>query len=96
MKQEAIHILIGKPDFSGLPINTYDWEHTVYGGDQEIIRKDTPPPKGKFLTLIYYVDATSMHCISTGRSVTGIIHLLNGTPIDLFSKKQETVETTTY
>ncbi|CAJ1953823.1 unnamed protein product [Cylindrotheca closterium] len=30
------------------------------------------------------------------RSVTGIIHMMNGTPIDFFSKKQSTVETATY
>ena len=32
----------------------------------------------------------------TGRSVTGIIHMINGTPIDAYTKKQSTVETATY
>ena len=32
----------------------------------------------------------------TGRSVTGVLHLINKTPIDWFSKKQATVETATY
>ena len=32
----------------------------------------------------------------TGRSVTGILHLVNKTPIDWYSKKQNTVETSTY
>jgi len=32
----------------------------------------------------------------TGRSVTGILHFLNKTPIDWYSKKQATVETATY
>ena len=32
----------------------------------------------------------------TGRSVTGILHFANKTPIDWFSKKQGTVETATY
>jgi hypothetical protein len=32
----------------------------------------------------------------TGRSVTGVLHLLNQCPIDWFSKKQATVETATY
>jgi hypothetical protein len=31
-----------------------------------------------------------------GRSVTGILHLVNGTPFDWYSKKQNTVETATY
>jgi hypothetical protein len=31
-----------------------------------------------------------------GCSVTGVLHLFNKTPIEWFSKKQTTVETTTY
>jgi hypothetical protein len=31
-----------------------------------------------------------------GRSVTGILHLMNKTPIEWYSKKQATVETATY
>ena len=37
-----------------------------------------------------------MHCLLTGRSVTGILHLLNKTPMEWFAKKQSTVETATY
>ena len=32
----------------------------------------------------------------TGRSVTGVLHMINKTPIDWYSKKQATVETATY
>ena len=32
----------------------------------------------------------------TGQSVTGIIHLINQTPFNWYSKKQSTVETATY
>ena len=38
----------------------------------------------------------SMHDIVTGKSVTAVLHLLNGTPIDWYSKRQSTVETATY
>ena len=37
-----------------------------------------------------------MHDIVTGRSVTGIIHLLNQTPVEWYTKRQPTVETATY
>jgi hypothetical protein len=37
-----------------------------------------------------------MHGIAMGRLVTGILHLVNKTPIEWFSKKQATVETATY
>jgi hypothetical protein len=36
-----------------------------------------------------------MHDITSGKSVTGILHLGNKTPIDWYSKKQATVETVT-
>ena len=48
------------------------------------------------MTLTTYVDANLYHDMITGRSVTGIIHLINGTPFDWYSKKQSTVETATY
>ena len=32
----------------------------------------------------------------TGRAVAGVLHLINGTPIDWFSKRQDTLETATY
>jgi hypothetical protein len=37
-----------------------------------------------------------MHDYSTGRSATGVLHLINQTPIDWFSKRQGQVETATY
>jgi hypothetical protein len=37
-----------------------------------------------------------MHDVTTGKSVTGILHLINKTPLDWYSKKQATVETATY
>ena len=37
-----------------------------------------------------------MHDLTTGRSCTGILHLVNQTPVAWFSKRQKTVETATY
>ena len=37
-----------------------------------------------------------IHDLTTGHSATGILHFLNQTPIDWFSKHQNTVETATY
>ena len=55
-----------------------------------------PTPKGKTVRLSTYVDANLMHCLVTGRSMTGIIHLINQTPALWFVKRQNTVETATY
>jgi hypothetical protein len=41
-------------------------------------------------------DANLMHAFTTGRSCTGILHLVNQTPVEWFSKHQKTVETATY
>jgi hypothetical protein len=37
-----------------------------------------------------------MHNVTTGKSITGILHLINKTPLDWYSKKQAAVETATY
>jgi hypothetical protein len=37
-----------------------------------------------------------MHDVTSGKWVTGILHLINNTPLDWYSKKQATVETATY
>jgi hypothetical protein len=44
----------------------------------------------------HYVDANLYHNVLTGRSVTGVLHFLNGTPIDWYSKKQATVDSAIY
>jgi hypothetical protein len=46
--------------------------------------------------LTHSVDANLYHNVLTGRSVTGVLHFLNGTPIDWYSKKQATVKSATY
>ena len=57
---------------------------------------DTPDALGKEVTLTHYVDANLFHNALTGCSVTGILHLVNATPIEWYSKKQATVETAIY
>jgi hypothetical protein len=43
-----------------------------------------------------YVDANLNHDLLTGRSVSGMLHFVNQTPVHWFTKKQPTVETATY
>jgi Reverse transcriptase (RNA-dependent DNA polymerase) len=96
MRHGALRLRTDEPDYSDLPHHDFDWSQTVYGELKEIKPHDAPLPLGKFVTLTHYVDANLMHDVATGRSVTGILHLINKTPIDWFSKKQATVETATY
>ena len=95
-KDAAIRIRTDIPDYSQIDIKEYDWESTVYGAVKEIIPDDIPTPLGKTVQLTTYVDANLFHDIITGRSVTGILHLINKTPFDWYSIKQATVETATY
>jgi hypothetical protein len=95
-KSAQIRFRTHEPDFTDLMVQGYDWVDTVYGKVREEVPADAPPPLGKSVVTVSYVDANLMHCVNTGRSVTGILHFLNGTPIDWYSKKMATVETATY
>jgi len=96
MKFATIRIRTDEPDYSDLPDPDYDWARSVYGNVTELIPPDAPKPLGKRVVQTTYVDANLYHDLLTGRSVTGVLHLLNQTPIDWFSRKQATVETATY
>ena len=95
-KHGAIRVRLDIPDMSQFPDIEYDWLYTVYGGAQEQIPHDAPEPLAKEVITITYEDANLYHDMITGRAVTGILHMINGTPVDWFSKRQDTVETATY
>ena len=96
MRHATIRVRTAEPDYSGLPVPVFDWSRTVYGDIKEAIPSDVPEPLGKRVTFTHYFDANLMHDISTGRSMTGILHFINKMPIDWYAKKQATVETATY
>jgi hypothetical protein len=95
-KNAAIRIRTLMPDLSSLPKPGHNWDHTVYRGAKEMLSNDVPIPLGNPIQLSSFVDANLYHDLITGRSVTGVLHLVNGTPFDWYSKKQSTVETATY
>jgi hypothetical protein len=84
------------PDYSDLVEPDVDWARTVYGDVKEVIPDNIPEPLGKPVVLTTYFDANLYHDMITGRSMTGILHFVNGTPFDWHAKKQNTVETATY
>ena len=93
----AIRFRTGIPpneDMFNMP--EYDWMYTVYGECEEEIDPNLPTPKGKTVRMTTFVDANLMHCKVTGKAATGILHLVNQTPVEWFSRKQPTVETATY
>ena len=96
MKNGYIRVRTEEPDFSDLPFNEYEWERSVYGNVKERRPSDAPRPLGKRVVLTTYKDANLYHDLATGRAVTGVLHFINQTPVDWFTKKQSTVETATY
>ena len=97
MSDGAIRFRIGIPHNEGVykPF-VGDWTHSVYGNSPEESDPGDPKPLGKAVRITTFVDANLCHCKVTGKSATGILHVLNQTPIDWYSKKQNTVETATY
>ncbi len=55
-----------------------------------------PVPLGNSFRISAFEDANSLHDHATGRSAMGFLHIVNQTPIECFSKRQNTVETATY
>jgi hypothetical protein len=96
MKEARIRVLTNEPDYSDYQDPEFDWSLSVYGDVKEIIPMDIPEPKGKYVTLSHYFDANLYHDMVTGRLVTAILHFLNQTPTDWYSKKQATVQTATF
>jgi hypothetical protein len=67
-----------------------------YPDTGEEIPKDLPPEKGSRVRMTVYVDADHAHDLVTRRSITGILVMLTNTSIRWISKRQKTVETSTY
>src|SRR5689334_18129099 len=68
----------------------HDWIE-FYPDAVEEIPGDKPQPRGGLCTLTCFVDADHAQDKLTCKSVTGILVLLNNTPISWYSKRQKTV-----
>jgi hypothetical protein len=69
--------------------------YSVYDSAEEIHDK-LPVPRGKLVCLTTLEAANLTHCKVARKSCTGILHMVNQTHIEWFSKRQNTVETATY
>ena len=95
-KHYAIRYRANEPDYSHLPKSNLEWTRTVYGNVKEEIPKDIPEPLGNRVITTTFLDANLLRDMVTGKSVTAILHFVNTTPTEWFSKEQATVETATY
>jgi hypothetical protein len=72
-----------------------DW-HDFYRGAKEPIPGDAPEPLGNVVSTHCFVDADHAGNLITRRSQTGILLFINRAPIIWYSKRQNTVETSTF
>ena len=88
---------VGKPQVrGGMDVSAvHDWTE-FYPDAVENVPENRPKPRGKEVSITCYVDADHARDKVTRRSVTGIVILLNNTPVSWLSKRQKTVESSTY
>ena len=72
-----------------------DWSE-YYPNAKEIIPDNTPEALGKPVQVNLFCDAAHATCHVTWRSTTGIVVMLNGTPVTWYSKRQQTIEASTF
>jgi hypothetical protein len=94
-KQGQIIVDHNYMDWKHYEVEKHDWEE-FYPGASEELPPDMPEPKGKSIRITVFKDADHAHDLVTRRSVTGILMFGNNMPIEWISKRQKTVETSTY
>jgi len=72
-----------------------DWKD-FYGEVVEELPPGMPKPRGKKVKLFCFVDANHAGNVVTRRSHTGFIIFMNKAPIRWYSKKQNTIESSTF
>lgn len=83
------------PVYNNARFLQFDWsEH--YPDAAEAIPDNIPGERGKPVVMSCFVDADHAGCRETRRSHTGILIYVNRAPIQWFSKRQNTVEASTY
>ena len=73
----------------------YDW-YDFYQDAKERLLSDMPPPHGRLVLTHCFVDSDHTGDKVTCRLQTGILIFLNRAPIIWYSKRQNTVETSTF
>lgn len=73
----------------------HDWKE-YYPDAFEAIPTNAPPPRGHAVQINMFCDASHATDLITRRSTTGIIIFIQGTPILWYSKRQNTIESSTF
>ena len=84
------------PDIDESQFTLEDWAASEYGEQKEDLPPNMPTPRGIGFTMRAFVDSDHAGDSITRRSRTGFIVTLNSSPIYWFSKKQTSVETSSF
>jgi hypothetical protein len=79
-------------DVSDYQFPKKDWHDTPFYDSKEECATNLPTLRVNPVLMTTFVDANLGHDKISRKSCTGILHFLNKTPFDWFSKKQGTVE----
>ena len=85
----------GMPQFDANMFKSYDWEN-FYKGAKEQIPPNMPEARGLPVEITVFVDADHGGNKTNRRSQTGVLIFMNKAPIHWFSKRQPSVETSTF
>ena len=94
-KKAALRFDDSSPEFDESRFENCDW-YEYYPGAEEIQLPNTPPPRGRFVDMTCFVDADHAGCQVTRRSHTGVLIFVQRAPIIWYSKRQNTVESSTF
>lgn len=83
------------PDLCGSNFVKCDWLE-FYPEAREAMPSDAPEPLGKSVVVSCFVDADHAGCRVTRRSHTEVLIFVNRAPIMFYSKRQNTVESSTF
>jgi len=83
------------PDLSRFDFKKCDWKET-YPDAREVLPPNRPQARGNAVSITSYTDASHAGCRVTRRSHTGIFIFVNRSLIIWFSKRQNTVESSTF
>ena len=85
-----------EPDIDESQFTKQDWSDTPYGDCKEDVPGNAPPQRGIGFTMRAFVDSDHAGGSITRRARTGFIIMLNNARIYWFSKKQTSVETSSF
>jgi hypothetical protein len=99
LKKKPNDTIVLDPTYPDIDIAQFndgaDWSN-FYGQVKEAIPPDMPTPRGKPLVTRLFVDSDHAADESVRRSRTGFILFINKAPVQWFSKKQGTIETSVF